>query len=325
MTPDFPDKPLSETAGRRLDRATDTAYRLRGGETSDEGVRRVAHGRVEAALGQLRREAKVDVATAVHDARKDLKKLRSLQRLVRADLGKQRYRAENGRYRDAARLLSSPRDAEVKLETLAGLREAFPDELPAMDGLRRVLEDERERLAGDAGDPELAGRLEQAAAAIAAGGAEVDAWELAAADFELLRAGIERSYRRGRNAFRALGDDPSDEAVHELRKRVKDLWYHLRLLRDVWPATMKGAANAAHELSDLLGEHNDLAVLAADARARAPDDPDLPALVALAERRQRELLDAALPLGERLYAEKPKRYADRLASYWYAWRSGDGA
>ena len=322
MTPDFPDKPLSESAGRRLDRATDRAYRLRAGETTDEGVRRIAHGRVDAALDQLRREAKVDVANAVHGARKDLKKLRSLLRLVRADLGKERYRAERSRYRDAARLLSGARDAEVKLTTLDRLRERYPDESPATDGLRGALEDERERTAaGRAAD--LAQRLEQAAEKIAAGGAAIDSWELPSAEFELLRAGLERSYRRGRDSFRALGDDPADEAVHEWRKHVKDLWYHLRLLRPVWPAGMKGAIAAADELADLLGDHHDLAVLIEDVSARASGGPGGETLIALARRRQGELLEQALPLGERLYAEKPKRFASRMEAYWEAWHAGE--
>ena len=317
----FPDKPLSESAGRRLDRATDRAYKLRAGETAEEGVRRVAHGRVDAALEQLRRGAKDDVAGAVHEARKDLKKLRSLLRLVRADLGKQRYRAENSRYRDAGRLLAGPRDAEVKLEVLTALRERYPDEVPATDGLQSALEDERERLAGSQAT-DLGQRLEQAAEAIAAGGAAIDGWKLADDDFELLGAGLERSYRRGRDAFRALGGDPTDEAIHEWRKRVKDLWYHLRLLRPLWPAGMKGAIGAADQLADLLGEHHDLAVLIEDSRARTADGPDMSTLATLAERRQRELLQQALLLGERLYAEKPKQFASRLATYWEAWRSG---
>jgi CHAD domain-containing protein len=322
VTPDFPDKPLSEGAGRRLDRATDSAYRLRAGETADEAVRRIAHGRVDRALDQLRREAKSDVAGAVHGARKDLKKLRSLLRLVRADLGKERYRAERSRYRDAARLLSGARDAEVKLTTLTGLRERYADEAPAADELRHALEDERERTAG-AQAADLEQRLEQAAEAIAAGGLGIDAWELANDDFSLFRAGLERSYRRGRDGFRALGDSPSDEAVHEWRKRVKDLWYQLRLLRPVWPAGMKGAIAAADELADLLGDHSDLALLIEDVSARASGGAGDETLIVLARRRQRELLEQALPLGERLYAEKPKRFADRLAAYWEAWHPGE--
>lgn len=318
MTPDFPDKPLSESAQRRLGKATDRSYRLHTGETAGEGVRRVAHGRLDAALEQLRRESKTDVAVAVHQTRKDLKKLRSLMRLVRKDLGKKRYRAENGRYRDAGRLLSGLRDAEVKLATLADLGKRYPDELPPVDWLRQALEQERDALTGRTAT-NLEQRLDEAAAALAAGAVEVDSWELAG-DFDLLRAGLERSYRRGRDGFHALGDDPSDEAIHEWRKRVKDLWYQLRLLRPTWPAALKGPIEAAHELADLLGDHHDLGVLIVDIDARAPDDPDAAALIALARRHQRELLDAARPLGECLYVEKPSQFSNRLAAYWDASR-----
>jgi CHAD domain-containing protein len=301
LSPDFPDT-------RR--------YRLEDGEDPAEGIRRVARGRVETAVEQLRDEAGEDLATAVHDTRKDMKKLRSLLRLVRDDLGKTRYRAESARYGDAARLLSGARDAEVKLKTLAALREHYADDAPRVELLQEVLEEERDRLAGEADDPDMRRRLDGAAESIEEGGADVDAWELGTEGFDLMRPGLERQYRRGRETLRAVRRDPSAEAVHDWRKRVKDLWYHLRLLHDLWPATMKGAADEAHVLSDLLGDHHDLTVLIEDAREQAPDDPGLAELIALAERRQAELLAEALPMGERLYAEKPAQFGERLARYW---------
>ncbi len=93
MTPDFPDKPLSAKAQRQLELATARRYRLHDDEDPAEGIRRVARGRIETAVEQLRHEAGEDLATAVHDTRKDMKKLRSLLRLVRDDLGGKRYRA----------------------------------------------------------------------------------------------------------------------------------------------------------------------------------------------------------------------------------------
>src|ERR1041384_4372190 len=102
MTPDFPDKPLSAKAQQRLAGAIDRSYRVHRNEQAGAELRRVAHGRIDAALEHLRRDTRTDVATAVHDARKDMKKLSSLLRLVRDGLGEQRYRAENDRYRDAA-------------------------------------------------------------------------------------------------------------------------------------------------------------------------------------------------------------------------------
>ena len=81
---------------------------------------------------------------------------------------------------------------------------------------------------------------------------------------------------------------------------------------------MNGAADEAHQLSELLGDHHDLTVLIDEARAQTPEDPDLETLAELAERRQGELLDEALPSGERLYAEKPRQFTRRLGAYWKA-------
>jgi hypothetical protein len=80
-TPDFPDKPLSAKAQRRLALATARRYRLQGDEGVAEDVRRVARGRTESAAEHLRAES--ELGSAIHETRKDIKKLRSLLRLVR--------------------------------------------------------------------------------------------------------------------------------------------------------------------------------------------------------------------------------------------------
>lgn len=319
MTPDFPDKPLSDEAQRRLEVATARSYCLQSDAAPDEELRRVARGRVDAALERLRRDATAEPARAVHETRKDLKKLRSLLRLVREGLGERTYRTENGRYRDAARLLSAPRDAEVKLKTLTDLLERDPDEAPAAGVLRAALEQEREQLAGTDEGSDLQRQIEQALEAIATGGAEIERWELTGEGFDLVGAGLKRAYGRGRGGLRRLQAEPSDEAVHEWRKRVKDLWYQLRILRNTWPGPLEVAAEEAHKLSDLLGDHHDLAVLVEDALERAPDDAETQVLTRLARDRQRELLDAAIPIGERLYAEKPEQFRRRVKVYWQTW------
>lgn len=294
-------------------------YRFPQDEEVGAAVRRIAQGRAESALARLRTGAADDAPKAVHDTRKDLKKLRSLLRLVRAGLGEQRYRAENARYRDAARELAGARDAEVKLATLADLRRRYPGEMPAAAALQRALEDERKEVAADGGS--LDSRIARAAEAIEAGAGDIDDWDIEGDGFPVIRPGLERAYRNGRRGLRAVRADPTDEAVHEWRKRVKDLWYDLRLLRDSWPAALKAAAAEASELADLLGDHNDLAVLMDDAREKAPDGPEVEAIAMLARRRQQELLDEALPIGDRLYAEKPDEFTRRLERYWETWRA----
>ena len=84
-------------------------------------IRRVATERLENALEQLGGELAHDPAVAVHTARKDIKKTRSLMRLVKDSLGEDRFRAENGRLRDAAHVLAGAREADAKAEALASL------------------------------------------------------------------------------------------------------------------------------------------------------------------------------------------------------------
>ncbi len=267
------------------------SYRLQESEGAAEGVRRIALGRAEHALEELSGAGDGNLASAVHATRKDLKKLRALVRLVRGELGKPLARAENRRYRDAGRMLSGSRDAEVKPETLAALRDRFGDELPAEDSERwaRALARERDELTGAARGE--AGQIDEARRAIEAGRDRILEWPLETGSRELLEPGLRRSYRQGRRAMKRARADPSARNVHEWRKRAKDLRYQLRIV---------GApTEQAHAVTDLLGEHHDLTVLAEDLTRREDIDERRPFEVAIA-RRQEELLAAALDLGRRL-------------------------
>jgi CYTH domain-containing protein/CHAD domain-containing protein len=297
------------------------AYRLHREESAADGLRRVALGRAEKAAERLRKGEGVDLAAAIHGARKDLKKLRAVLRLVRADLGEKDFRAENRRFRDAGRLLSASRDAEVKLETLKGLEERFGGELPLAPALAwsEALNTEREAIA-TAADEEVGAKIAAAVEQIESGGARIPAWKLKASGWKLLEPGIDRGYREGREALRQTQKRRDPDSVHEFRKRSKDLWYQQRLLSGCWPGLLEESAEQAHQLSELLGDHHDLAVLAADLDARVGVVAERDAIRALIERRQEELLDQALGLGERLYAEKPKHYRRRLRAYWRTWR-----
>src|SRR6266516_4013585 len=111
--PDVPSPPLSARARRAVARATDpgasgdgaapeevSPYRLKGDETIADGVRRVATAQLDDALENLRDPSR-DRGEAVHEARKDLKKVRAILRLVRDRVGDDLYKVENRRLRDA--------------------------------------------------------------------------------------------------------------------------------------------------------------------------------------------------------------------------------
>lgn len=295
-----------------------TAFRLKRKESEADGIRRVAHGRAEDAV-RLLRDEDADEVKAVHRARKDMKKLRATLKLVRPAIGDDTYKRENERFRDASRALSDVRDAQVRLQTIDALAERFADD-PPPGGWWAV----RAALAGD--EPEvdkLEGLRESAAREIAEGDAAIEHWPLGNDDFELLRPGLRRVYSRARKRYRAAHADPSDEALHEWRKRSKDLWYALRLVRRAWPAVLSVTADEAHELADRLGDDHDLAVLAGDLdRDGGPLTAEQRDQVRLLARRRRmDLQSEAFAYGERLLAEKPKPFVVRLESYWLAMKS----
>jgi CHAD domain-containing protein len=131
-----------------------------------------------------------------------------------------------------------------------------------------------------------------------------------------------KTYARGRRAFAAAYADPTAANFHELRKRSKYHRYHLRVLVPVWPTVLKPFLGAAHDLTDLLGENQDLSVM----RSTLREEPelfdrgrDLQVLLGLVERRQSELQSLAKPLARRIFAEKPATATARLGVYWQAW------
>jgi CHAD domain-containing protein len=289
-------------------------YRLGDGEPVPAGIARIATGRIDHAVEELSGRSDSTPEKAVHEARKDMKKLRAVLRLVRGELGDEVYRRENACFRDAAGLLSGVRDADVMLARLDALAEDGLD--PAVVGrLRDALAEHRRGLEGG-GDSreEVVGVLREARARIVS-------WPLAHDSFSAVEDGLDRVYRRGRSRFRAAAEEPSVEALHEWRKRVKDLWYFETLLRDAWRPVMEPMADEAHALSERLGDDHDLAVLAEWATARPETLGDASdGFSDLVNRRRRELQADAFALGARIYAERPGAFVSRLESYWRAWR-----
>jgi CHAD domain-containing protein len=298
-----------------------TSYRLLAGEPVGAGVKRVVRARVDDAVAHLRGEAETDPPEAVHEARKDIKKIRSALRLVREAIGDDAWRLENDHYRDCARKLSDFRDAEILVEALDGLAERFG--IGAQERTARLRQElDRENRASNE-DGVLERAMATAAAELEQGRPRIDSLSLDGDGWDLIGPGIHRSYRRGRKRLRAVEEQASVTNLHELRKRVKDLWYQLRLIRDADPDMLEPLADHAHDLSDHLGDDHDLALLRDQVQRRAgafAEAEDQRHLLEEIDQRRGELQFAAISLGRRICDEKPKRFSKRLERRWEAWR-----
>jgi CYTH domain-containing protein/CHAD domain-containing protein len=318
-----PTDPEASPDDAEADPAPSRTYRLLGEEGAAAGMRRVILGRLDRATERLRDAGEEGdaLAEAIHGARKDVKKARAALRLIREELGEKTFKRENRTLRDAARLLSASRDAEVKLETLDALVEGAGDTPPEATALwREALVADRDRIVGRDRNTEAAVAMIEEVTARAPG------WRIRHDGWKLLAPGLDTAYSEGREAFAALGGSPSFGAVHDLRKRGKDLWYQVRLLSDAWEPVLEATAEEIHDFTDRLGDHHDLAVLAEDLDERPQVDPARrETLKALIEARQEALVAEARVTGEQIYAEKPKAFSRRLRAYWRAWRAAISA
>jgi D-xylonolactonase len=294
------------------------AFCLDPGESLPDGIRRIAHEQLMWA-GQALTEGTDNPEEDIHSARKAMKRMRGLQRLVRRELGT--YRLENIACRDAARQLAGLRDATVLISTFDTLADELDeDRREACASLRVVLENRRRAVwdVTTGSDGELA--IDAVVAHLLAADARVDAWRLERGGWKMVEDGLIRVYRRGRREFDACSWGPSAARFHQWRKRVKYLYYQTQILKPLWPTLMKAWQDELDRLGDLLGDDHDLAVLSDTLRSIAPV-PGVaePLLVQIGERRH-ALQREALILGMRIYGERPRDLARRLRSSWRAWK-----
>jgi hypothetical protein len=262
---------------------------------------------LEQAIALLEGRGEVEPERTVHETRKALKRARALVRLQRDAIARKRFRRENAALRDAGRLLAGARDAEVAVDALDALVRAHPKRLApsaAVRELRTRLLAERERAWAQTAPG--AQTREAALAQLRAARLRVACWKPARSDRRSARAGLRRIYAQGRERQRRARRAQSSEALHEWRKRVKDLRYAAEMLE------LRGLARRADRLGETIGEEHDLTLLAERLRVHrdcfASEKATRKALSKAIERHRERLRRRALKLGKSLYRRTPKRF-----------------
>lgn len=300
------------------------SYQLKPQESVPDGVRRIVLERLEKAIAQLTQDAEENPDEAIHGARKRFKEIRAVVRLVRDELGADVYQQENARFRDVGRQLSSLRDAQVRIETLDDLVKHFEAAI-APDAFRSIHDIlEADYQATRKVVLQQKNQLESVVSTLQTAQRHIQNWPLKQEGWSAMGSSLKRVYQRGYQGLNRAGDRPTPENLHEWRKRVKYLWYHTRILKPIWPGTMSELSDQLKDLADALGDDHDLAVLRqfiADQPELFNGEDQLGVLLALINRRQFELQTAARHLGQRIYAESPKKFVARLKSYWQTWQA----
>lgn len=281
------------------------AFRFEENESVADGLRRVVRKELKKASERLTDDRSDE---AIHATRKSVKKVRAVLQLVGDEL---RANGDAKDLRRANRLLSPLRDADAVIETARNLRARGP----AFDTLDEHLTAEKTRLAADA----TRNRIRKTAArALTDVRRDARDWRWTRADFSVLLDAIKRSYKRARTAMDDARHAMEPESFHEWRKKVKTLWYALRLLEGRGLPLRRLVADLKR-LETGLGDDHNLAVLdqqlgtGSASRHSARDRQHLRTLI---ERRQLTLRRQALTLGARVFADSPKEFAQRLRKMW---------
>ena len=290
------------------------SYRLKTGEGLAAGIRRIAREQLESALGEIAAATAGKEAAAVHETRKDIKKIRALLRLIRRKIGPDIFREENDRLREVARGFSGSRDARVQLQLLEKLGAEAEQSKAAFAETAAALQKEL-AIHADCFGPQR----QTAEMTLQWIGDRLEGWPLGDLEIEDLCGALRFSYKRGRKCFKCVGAETTPENFHSWRKRVKDIWYQSRLLQSLNPAVMSEIIKDARTLGQQLGDLHDLGFFRMRLAAGAGREEERAVLGGPISRREREREEIALDLGARFFAEKPGALERRLLRYARDW------
>jgi len=296
-------------------------FRIKRKEPVQKAFHRLGRSPVKKALKQLR---KPDQLEALHQVRKSIKRARAFLRLFRGSMSKVNYRHCTEPLRDAAGLLGVARDAHVKLNAVVDLMNRFKRELPAREfaPLRQAFSQQcREQQRGLSENktfPQTSRLLRDACRQISAVRLNKSGWPA-------LATGYKKSYLAGQCAFSVVKEKPTCERFHDCRKRVKNLYYQVGLLKKLQPASITRAKETLERLGQCLGDDHDLVLLTESRlgeQVAFPSTKSIKKLHQVVASRQHELRSEAITLATAFYGQKPSAFCKELGRYWKQWRQG---
>lgn len=293
-------------------------YRFRRKDRSvEKAVRRIAREQIDEAVAAIDQGADAD--QAIHTVRRCCKRLRALVRLVGPAFPA--HAEENAAFREIARLVADMRDKAVMTATFDRLAKRYHRRLSnhIWTKLGRSLDD-RQLEPPEPADhffllAECRSRLMQVRDRCVH-------WTIGARGWDAIGPGLAKTYKRARKAAARLDDTSQGTRHHELRKQVKYHLHHCQLLHRLAPDQIGKREKIAIRLSDLLGDHHDLAMLERRLRRLSNEFEmivEAETAAAIARLAQARIDKRVRPLLDALISEKPAMLERGLGVLWTDW------
>lgn len=281
-------------------------------ESLRSGCRRAARRELHKTLAQLKTMADRD--ETVHEVRRRIKRVRAILRFVRCGMPHKQYQRENRKLRNLARPLNDLRDGTVVLEALAEIPRSAQLS-PVLESLAAQWRSEQQALEQRLIDDQQI--LATTAKGLRAARHRVRQWRIDLKGWKLLEAGLRESYQAGQHRFQAALLTPQPQPLHEWRKRAKHLYYQLQFLQSIAPDSIDPQVESFDRLTELLGQHHDLAMLShriSDQQSLDTDNREelLTSLRVHAD----QLIRDAFAEGGPLYQQAADQFVDQMKRCW---------
>lgn len=300
------------------------SLRLQSRDKVRDAIRRVERERIAAARELIGGASQVGSSEGIHQARKQLKRVRALLRLIRPDVPSGRWSRVDHRLRAVARALSAVRDATVLIGTLQEFRTRHVLTSNSLAEVTSTAQNWQAQahasaLASQEARGKLLRLLDEAAC-------HLDQWTTSHRGWKAVGPGLRAVYSQAQAAAAPLREaaDCDNLTLHKARKRAQTLLHVLEFLQSAQPRRVGARIHALHELTDLLGKDHDLAVLEATLR-----DTTRTRLTAAGSRRlktaiateRRIVQTRASRLAGNIYTETEDAFVSQIHEHWKTWRS----
>jgi CHAD domain-containing protein len=309
---------LDRRSAAQVKRPLDQKFAPQRGESLAAALHRLVMSQLDVAIDSLSRVSDTGSTQAIHETRKAIKRVRVLLGLFRSELDAKHLQHWDSVLHDCAKRLAGARDSDVLMESLDAMIARHPRQLgdrASIEWLQRRLREERE-LTGR--DIVLRTEALEALEQLRMTRERARGWRPREGEFEIVAGEVKRIYQGGQRAFRVARKSAGTAAMHDWRKRVKDLRYAAEALGPQNPTHAKDLkymtrlARRSDRLAELLGEEHDLALLAERVRKQSSRFGSAKhtrkTLLRKIEQRREHLRAQALDLGKQLYDQPAKEF-----------------
>jgi CHAD domain-containing protein len=299
------------------------SYRLENSETLSFGLKRIVLELIDNSVFNFAK-GNGSLNEDVHETRKNFKKTRTVLRLIKSDIGVNSFRIENSFYRDSGKVLSDLRDSTVLIETFDKLLKNSELEMSNFDFsiFRNFLVEKYKNIS--ASKHKKSEVINSLSTDLLLARSRVFDWPISGDNFKIIKKNLRTLYKQGQRDMYAVFNEAIKENVHEWRKRIKNLWYSMRILSNLWPEIMSPLVTLLGKLSDILGDTNDMFLLKEriiSNQSKFKDDQHTKELINFIDKRIIDLLRDARSIGRKVYSEDSKYFVGRMQNYFEIWRS----